>query len=108
MTFDEWVQAYGIESARRAFGVSDHLVLTVYPTRVTAVCGRWMGSEPLANTTRNPNAETACQRLRDSLMNCFATEEIVYIEPEAICENCGAACDYDSEMCLCKQCETKI
>jgi len=24
---------------------------------------------------------------------------------DAVCENCGNPCDYDSEMCLCKKCE---
>jgi predicted amidophosphoribosyltransferase len=25
--------------------------------------------------------------------------------PEAVCENCGAPCEYDSEMCLCERCK---
>lgn len=25
--------------------------------------------------------------------------------PEATCESCGAGCDYDSEVCLCRKCE---
>jgi len=27
-------------------------------------------------------------------------------ENEAVCENCGRPCDYDSEMCLCEECES--
>lgn len=78
MTFDEWVKKHGIESARRWFNVSDHLVLIVYPGRcVTGTCGRWHGSEPLGNPTRNPNPEVAMQRLRDALCNCFESEEII-------------------------------
>lgn len=83
MVFDEWVKTYGEKSARTAFGLSDHLVLIVYPgRRVTGTCGRWHGSEPLGNPTRNPDVETACQRLRDSLMNCFDSEEIIIDDRE--------------------------
>jgi hypothetical protein len=78
MTFDEWVERHGIESARRWFNVGDHLVLIVYPGRyVTGTCGRWHGSEPLGNPTRNPTPEVAKQRLRDALCNCFDTEETI-------------------------------
>jgi hypothetical protein len=28
-------------------------------------------------------------------------------EPEAVCENCEAPCEYDSEICLCPKCEAK-
>jgi len=78
MTFFEWVEKYGIESARINFRVGDHLVMTVRPGMcVMGQCGGWQGSEPLANTTRNPDVKTACQRIRDSLMNCFETEEII-------------------------------
>lgn len=77
--FDEWVETYGLESAKAFFGTSDHLVLTVRPGYyVTGVCGKWHGSEPLGDTTRNPNIETACQRIRNILRGAFETEEIVY------------------------------
>ena len=26
---------------------------------------------------------------------------------EAVCENCGKPCEYDSEMCLCRKCEAE-
>jgi len=82
MVFDEWVDKYGMESARRQFGLGDHLVMVVRPGKnVFGTCGNWKGSEPLANTTRNPDVETACQRIRDSLMNCFETEEIIIDNP---------------------------
>ena len=79
MTFDEWADKYGLESARTTFRVGDHLVLVVHPgKRVTGTCGNWHGSEPLGNPTRNPNAEVAKQRLRDALCNCFETEETIH------------------------------
>jgi hypothetical protein len=83
MTFDEWVEKYGVESARRQFRVSDHLVLVVHPgKRVTGTCGDWHGSEPLGNPTRNPDVETAKQRLRDALCGVFETEETIEaVEP---------------------------
>jgi len=72
MTFDEWVEKHGVESARSWFRVGDHLVLVVHPGKyVTGTCGKWHGSEPLGNPTRNQNPEVAMQRLRDALCNCF-------------------------------------
>lgn len=32
------------------------------------------------------------------------TELEAFGEPEAVCENCGAPCEYDSDVCLCKKC----
>lgn len=76
MTFDEWAAKYGLDSARKQFRVGSHLVFCVYPgSRVTGTCGKWHGSEPLGNPTRNPNVEVAKQRLRDALCGCFDTEE---------------------------------
>lgn len=81
MTFEEWAEKYGLESARKQFRVGEHLVLVVHPgKRVVGQCGNWVGSEPLANPTRNPDVETACQRLRDALCGCFETEEIIIAE----------------------------
>ena len=81
MTFEEWADKHGIESARTQFGLSEHLVMVVRPGKyVFGTCGKWKGSEPLANPTRNPDVETACQRIRDALMNCFDTEEIIVEE----------------------------
>lgn len=78
MIFEEYRDKYGDNAARTCFGLTDHLVLTVYPgSRVVGRCGRWIGSEPLANTARNPSEEIAIQRLRDSLAGSFTTEEIV-------------------------------
>ena len=80
MTFEEWTDKYGLESARRWFGVSDHLVFVVYPgKRVTGTCGKWHGSQPLGI---NPDVEYAKQQLRNALHNCFVTEETIEaIEP---------------------------
>jgi hypothetical protein len=78
MVFNEWVEKYGVESARKQFRVSDHLVFHVRPGKnVVGRCGDWTGSEPLGNPTRNPDVETAKQRIRDALCNCFDTEETI-------------------------------
>lgn len=79
MIFTEWASKYGMESARRQFRMKDHMVFVVRPGRsVSGTCGNWRGSEPLGNPTRNPNVETAKQRLRDAVDNCFETEETIY------------------------------
>lgn len=81
MIFPEYVDKYGMESARNVFNVGDHLVMVVHRgQRVMGVCGGWIGSEPLGDSRRNPDVETAKQRLRDALRNCFKSEETVYAE----------------------------
>lgn len=78
MTFQEWASKYGLESARSQFRVSDHLVLIVrHGKTVVGRCGGWIASEPLANPNRNPDVETAKQRIRDALCGCYATEETI-------------------------------
>ena len=37
----------------------------------------------------------------EEICGCDLTIGGVY---EAVCENCGRPCDYDSEMCLCEEC----
>lgn len=82
MIFKEWVQKHGLESAKRWFYLDKHLVFVIYPkSHVMGVCGNWHGSEPLANKKRNPNVETAKQRIRDALCNCFETEETIINTP---------------------------
>ncbi len=45
--------------------------------------------------------------------DCRAGHTIFLIETDritgewAVCENCGAPCEYDSELCLCGECEKK-
>lgn len=81
MIFEEWADKYGMESARKQFGMGDHLVLVVHSgLRVTGHCGSWVGSEPLCCPTRNPSVEVAKQRIRNSLRNCFKTEETIIQE----------------------------
>lgn len=29
-------------------------------------------------------------------------------DEEGTCENCGAPCEYDSDMCLCDECKTEL
>lgn len=76
MTFLEWAEQYGIESARRQFRMSDHMVFTVRVGKyVEAQCGNWRGSQPLSG---GACTLVAMQRLRNAVCNCFATEEIIY------------------------------
>ena len=83
MTFEEWAAKHGVESARQWFRAEYHMVFVVRPGRnVTGTCGRWHGSEPLGNPTRNPDVETAKQRLRDAVCNCFTSEETIYESEE--------------------------
>jgi hypothetical protein len=32
-------------------------------------------------------------------------EEELNLPNDAVCENCGKQCQYDSELCLCQECE---
>lgn len=78
MTFTEWAEKYGIESARKQFRVSDHMVFVVRPGKyVSGMCGQWKGSQPLGI---NPDVERAKQCLRDAVCNCFETEETIVYE----------------------------
>ena len=70
-TFTEWATDHGKASARRQFGLSDHLVLVNHPRHVEAVCGKWRGTQPI----RDGNRGTAKQVLRDAIDNAFETEE---------------------------------
>lgn len=76
MTFEEWAAKYGKASARKWFNLGDHMVFVVHPgRRVTGLCGKWFGSQPLGI---NPDVEYAKQCLRDAVCNCFDTEETIY------------------------------
>lgn len=76
MIFEEYKEKYGIERARKTFGLSDHMVFTVrLGGNVIGRCGKWVGSEPLASN-RNKNWKEAVQRLKDAVLNSFDTFEI--------------------------------
>ena len=74
MTFPEWADKHGIESARRQFRLSDHLVFVQHKGFVAALCGNWRATEP---TRTDADVAPAKQRLRDAVYNCFATEETI-------------------------------
>lgn len=79
MIFPEMAKAYGIEHARVIFGTGEHMVFVVHPGKyVTATCGQWHGSEPLA--VEGATVEKAKQALREAVCNCFATEETIVAE----------------------------
>lgn len=78
MNLQEWKERHGAESAAAWFGTDGHLVFVVKPGRlVFGTCGNWKGSEPLGNKARNPDVDTAKQRIRDSLAGFFTTEETI-------------------------------
>lgn len=75
MIFSEWAEKYGIESARNQFGLSDHLVMIVHPDKyVRGRCGNWLVNEPLG---LGQTVESALDRIRGSIADCFETEEIL-------------------------------
>ena len=73
MTFEEWVEVHGIESARSWFKLGDHMVFVQHDGYVEGVCGKWRGSQPIYEDT----PEVAMDMLRKAVCNCFATEEII-------------------------------
>jgi len=75
MTFEEWKDKYGIESARKQFRMTDHLVFVVRKGNVMGICGDWKASEPLGF---NPNVEQAKQRIRNAIAGVFSSEETLF------------------------------
>ncbi len=77
MTFVEWSDKYGVESARRQFRLGDHMVFVVTKGKhVFGRCGNWTGSEPLA---MGQTLLTAMEKLRASVCFCFDTEETILL-----------------------------
>ena len=75
MTFEEWAKAYGIESARKQFRLSDHLVFVLKPgSWVRGQCGNWIGSEPLG---LGQSIMSAMERLRRGIGHSHDTEETI-------------------------------
>lgn len=76
MTFVEWRNKYGAESARKQFGLSDHMVIVVKRGKyVTGICGRWRGSQPLG---MGQSVEPAIEKLEDAVANSYDTIETIY------------------------------
>lgn len=79
MTYFEWVDRYGKESANKMFGVTDHVCYVVYDGYVTATCGRWHGSEPLKGSPRQVWHE-AINNLQNSINpNGTKTSEVLWV-----------------------------
>jgi hypothetical protein len=55
--------------------------------------------------------EAVASKLGEALMNGYwdTLKQVVeeYVEPSPTCEICGKPCEYDPEVCVCKECEEK-
>jgi len=75
MNFKQWADKYGLESARRQFGFSDHLFLSVTPKRyVIGRCGNYTVTEPLITQSLGE----AIRKIRKAVQYAYETEEIVF------------------------------
>ena len=64
---------------------------------------KYVGMVPFA-TTRCPHCQELSLIWVEGQLKVYDTDELPE-GIEAICETCGAVCDYHSDVCLCETCQ---
>lgn len=82
MTFPEAIEKYGLEEAARMFGLSDHAVIILHPSKegdyvshVSLTCGNYRASEPTIHGSPSKTTEEAIEALKRPLKDTGITYE---------------------------------